>query len=284
MPAAAQAWAVSSATAAGCWAVFFASSHDWDEGKRSLGSLVFWSSTNWLLLLDDKDNPVYGRNLENGEVIHLDSIVRFPSHMSIVSKCFFSPWVLKEPSPLQWNALCSSLVKGEWTPNRPAFLILRRSAKRMILLDHEEVLIDAHFLLEDEVIKPRLSLELSVHKVIMGSEISVSKSSKVPLENSNPPSLLNTTTHLSLNFDKGECFKKDILSKFGSSVAFQPGYRKREFILVISFGRSSFKLDIHAVGLVLQACFGDPCRCSGYRGIPVHLLLGPFNSPASAQG
>jgi hypothetical protein len=25
-------------------------------------------------------------------------------------------------------------------------------------------------------------------------------------------------------------------------------------------------------------------RCSGYWGIPVHLLLGPFNGPASAQG
>jgi hypothetical protein len=26
------------------------------------------------------------------------------------------------------------------------------------------------------------------------------------------------------------------------------------------------------------------CRCSGYRGIPVHLLLGPIISPSSAQG
>jgi hypothetical protein len=26
------------------------------------------------------------------------------------------------------------------------------------------------------------------------------------------------------------------------------------------------------------------CQCSGYRGIPVHLLMGPFNGPASAQG
>jgi hypothetical protein len=25
-------------------------------------------------------------------------------------------------------------------------------------------------------------------------------------------------------------------------------------------------------------------RCSGYQGIPVHLLLGPFISPALAQG
>jgi hypothetical protein len=26
------------------------------------------------------------------------------------------------------------------------------------------------------------------------------------------------------------------------------------------------------------------CRCSGYRGIPVHLLLGPVIGPSSAQG
>jgi hypothetical protein len=128
----------------------------------------------------------------------------------------------------------------------------------MILLDHEEVLIDAHFLLEDEVIKPGLSLEMPVHKVIVGSEISESKSSKVPPEKSNPSSIINSSMNLSLNFDKGVCFKKDILNKFGSSVAFQPGFRKREFILVISFGQTSFKLDIHTVGLVLQACFGDP--------------------------
>jgi hypothetical protein len=26
------------------------------------------------------------------------------------------------------------------------------------------------------------------------------------------------------------------------------------------------------------------CRCSRYRGIPVHLLLGPIIGPSSAQG
>jgi hypothetical protein len=29
---------------------------------------------------------------------------------------------------------------------------------------------------------------------------------------------------------------------------------------------------------------GGDCRCSGYRGIPVHLLLGPVIGPSSAQG
>jgi hypothetical protein len=32
------------------------------------------------------------------------------------------------------------------------------------------------------------------------------------------------------------------------------------------------------------ADLGRVCRCSGYRGIPVHLLLGPAISPSSAQG
>jgi hypothetical protein len=254
MSAMAQPWAVSSASAAGHWAVSYASNHDWDDGKKSLGSLVFWSSTNWLLLLDDKGNPVFGWILENGEVIHLNSIVRFPSHMALVLKCFSSLWGLNEPSPLRWNAVCSSFVKGEWSPNRPAFLILRRSAKRMILLDHEEVIIDARFLLENEEIKPGFTLDMPVHKVVVGSEISESKTPKVSSDIPNPSS----ASSLSLNFDKGVSFKKDILDKFGSSVAFQPGFRKREFILVISFGRTSFKLDIHMVGLVLQACFGDP--------------------------
>jgi hypothetical protein len=38
------------------------------------------------------------------------------------------------------------------------------------------------------------------------------------------------------------------------------------------------------VRLVFNRTKGKLCRCSGYRGIPVHLLLGLFNGPASAQG
>jgi hypothetical protein len=39
-------------------------------------------------------------------------------------------------------------------------------------------------------------------------------------------------------------------------VNFVPGFRKREFYLVASFGRANFKHDIHTVSLALQACFG----------------------------
>jgi hypothetical protein len=60
----------------------------------------------------------------------------------------------------------------------------------------------------------------------------------------------------SLDFSRGVQFEKDFRSKFGHSVNFVGGFRRREFLLVISFGRSKFKLDIHTVSIVLQACFG----------------------------
>jgi hypothetical protein len=37
-------------------------------------------------------------------------------------------------------------------------------------------------------------------------------------------------------------------------------------------------------GAVAGQAPGGYCRCSGYRGIPIHLLLGSFNGPASVQG
>jgi hypothetical protein len=44
--------------------------------------------------------------------------------------------------------------------------------------------------------------------------------------------------------------------KFGHSVNFVPGFRKRELFLVAAFGRTSFKLNVHTMSVALQACFG----------------------------
>jgi hypothetical protein len=69
------------ASPSGRWAVSFATNRDWDDGKFSSGFLVFWSSTNWILLQNDLEAPLIGRVIENGETFHVGSIVRFPSHM-----------------------------------------------------------------------------------------------------------------------------------------------------------------------------------------------------------
>jgi hypothetical protein len=66
----------------------------------------------------------------------------------------------------------------------------------------------------------------------------------------------NQVIPFSLSFGRGLKFSHDIMAKFGHSVNFTPGFRKREFFLVVSFGRASFKLDVHTISIVLQDCFG----------------------------
>jgi hypothetical protein len=49
---------------------------------------------------------------------------------------------------------------------------------------------------------------------------------------SHPPSSVAP----SLDFSRGVQFEKDFRSKFGHSVNFVGGFRRREFLLVVSFG------------------------------------------------
>ena len=59
-----------------------------------------------------------------------------------------------------------------------------------------------------------------------------------------------------LNFNRGKEFQASVRSKFGHPVVFSPGFRQKEFILVVSFAHASFKLDIHMVSVALLASFG----------------------------
>jgi hypothetical protein len=61
---------------------------------------------------------------------------------------------------------------------------------------------------------------------------------------------------LPVAFDFAKGLAREIHSKFGHHVNCLPNRGRREFFLVMSFGRASFRLDIHTVGIVLQAQFG----------------------------
>jgi hypothetical protein len=246
----------------GRWVSSFNINRLWDDGKFSKGSLVL-SRSKWLVLLNESEDPLVGRALENGEVIHDGSLVRFPSHMSMVVSSIESPWPAKEPPVLHWKVQCSPFVNGDWSSWRSGFLILRPLAQRLVLLNNEEILIDARFLLENESISKGNQIELPVHKVIIGDQISPSsdQNSKIidtcvaedPLKSSaqelqvSPPQF---------NFARGTQFAEDIFKNLGHSVNFSPGFRKRPFFLVVAFGHSNFKLDVHTVSVSLQACFG----------------------------
>ena len=59
-----------------------------------------------------------------------------------------------------------------------------------------------------------------------------------------------------LNFDHGKKFQADIKAKFGHPVVFSPGFDQKEFTMVVSFIRASFRLNVHKVSVSLLAMFG----------------------------
>jgi hypothetical protein len=129
----------------------------------------------------------------------------------------------------------------------------------------QEEVLDARFLLENEKIHSGLILDLKSHTVVVGERtISNSLDYGVQLLKSSSPKenyqkdFSSVTSHknLALDFSRGVSFEAACKSKFGHSVTLVNHSRRRGFLLVVSFGRACFKLDIHTVAIVLQSCFG----------------------------
>jgi hypothetical protein len=65
------------------------------------------------------------------------------------------------------------------------------------------------------------------------------------------------TSHVhALDFSIGASFQANCKNKFGHDVTPTINSHRRAFLRVASFGRASFKLDIHTVAIALQSCFG----------------------------
>jgi hypothetical protein len=89
----------------------------------------------------------------------------------------------------------------------------------------------------------------------LGVQLLKSTSSK--LENSQKSNISEITNKdLALDFSRGVSFKASCKSKFGHPVTLANYSHIRDFLLVVSFGRACFKLDIHTVAITLQSCFG----------------------------
>jgi hypothetical protein len=175
---------------------------------------------------------------------------------------------------------------------KSAFLILKPNAKSLVLLDSKEQVLDARFLLLNETVCTGHTIDTQVFSVLVGKRISSdsidhgirllnsdkgvvsslgkshssSKEVDVSTLHRSFAQVVSFTTPLpdvsasalpvAFDFAKGVAFSKEVHSKFGHQVNFLPNKSKKEFFLVISFGRASFRLDMHTVGIVLQAHFG----------------------------
>jgi hypothetical protein len=72
-----------------------------------------------------------------------------------------------------------------------------------------------------------------------------------------PSSAVFDAISMKLDFSYGHKFKDEIKRKFGSTV--HPLGKSNHFLLVVSFGRATFKLHEDAVGIALESCIGGNC-------------------------
>jgi hypothetical protein len=171
---------------------------------------------------------------------------------------------LPEAPLVHWKASYTPIQDG--SRSFQAFLILRPQARRLVLLDMQEEVLDARFLLENERVHPGLILDLKSHTVSVGERIIVdSLAQGVNMLKSSCSKQDNSTTSCSttfspgvpaLDFSKGISFEAACKSKFGHSITISNHSQRRAFFLVISFGRANFKLGIYIVAITLQSCFG----------------------------
>jgi hypothetical protein len=147
----------------------------------------------------------------------------------------------------RWKVTFKTAFRSRNRRSYPGFLFIRPQAKRLVLLDDQDVTVDARFLRDGKFISSGMTLEFACHVAFVGDRV-LFVSSMVPAPSvSAPPSL---------NFARRKGFEADMRRIFGHPINFLAGPGRREFVLVISFGRASFRLDIHTVSIILRSCFG----------------------------
>jgi hypothetical protein len=226
--------------------------------------------------VNHKDSSLVGKHLNVGEVFYVGSTVSFPSDEKVaVESCLLSPPGFSsflEAPPVRWRVCffpmdSSKNLKESKPPlGRLAFLILKPHENRIVLLDSKEQVLDARFLLINERIRSGQFFDLKVYTVLVGERIvsdSIDQGIKMMnlssvVEEPQFPSKLNEAVqdNFALDFDKGKKFASTCMDKFGYHICHQPQTRRGPFLLVISFGRAVFRLDIHTVAMCLQASFG----------------------------
>jgi hypothetical protein len=234
--------------------------------------LVLKPKAQRIFLIDSKEQVISARSLTQGEQVKIGAILDFKDHSVLVGECIGSPdfasgYVSSTPTnksalgsrsfvqvvkssknttaipipeapPVRWKVSCSYFQKG--SPSFQAFLILRPQAKRLVLLDMKEEVLDARFLLENEKVNSGLIIDLKCHTVLVGGRIisdsldqgvHLLKSSSIS-SNISQDSYDSGVYHkdLALDFTRGISFEAACKSKFGHPVTLANFSHRKAFL------------------------------------------------------
>jgi hypothetical protein len=234
--------------------------------------LVLKPKAQRIFLIDSKEQVISARSLSQGEQVKIGAVLDFKDHSVLVGECIGTPASasdfisstpankyaldsrsfvqvvnsskhkngapIPEAPPVRWKVSCSLFQKG--SPSFQAFLILRPQAKRLVLLDMKEEVLDARFLLENERVHSGLIIDLKSHAVLVGERIiSDSLVQGVHLLKSS-----NNYSHssqerngagvyhkdLALDFTRGISFEAACKSKFGHPVTLANFSHRKAFL------------------------------------------------------
>jgi hypothetical protein len=73
----------------GVWTVTYTTAKYQDHGRIKAydGMIHLWLTKEWLVLMNAKGAPIVSRSMQNGEILDMGSIVRFPSHTAMINLC-----------------------------------------------------------------------------------------------------------------------------------------------------------------------------------------------------
>ena len=241
------------------WKVKYSSGALFDLSSALDGEVHLWTNEDrksWIVLMQSDGRPVVGRFATDGEVVRPGVLIPFPSFLVSILSCSKSPcgsiqFPPSKPSLDDSPRSCSWKVKFCMHDNSVGvsfsfgFLFKHSSPDRLVLHNKDNIIIDARPMAPDELVDHGSKVDFDNFRVFVGSQfISLEEPIKSPV------------LAPALNFNRGIEFSNSILKTLGLPVNFSEGPGRREFLLVVDFGRAKFKLDIHTVSLALQACFG----------------------------
>ncbi|KAK1664301.1 hypothetical protein QYE76_052460 [Lolium multiflorum] len=248
------------------WNVWYSSVDDLDNGVRNMldGELHIWPAKKWVTLVDAAGSPIIGKFMRKDDgALEVGFVVEFSVYHALVDHCILSPPDLP------------GLDKGPVydTSKTLDLATLRVSSKDRFHVGSKIRFTD-HVVRLGTIIKSNPAVDdIAVKDAIPGQE-SLGSSKDAVVDNhfkaflaqdptqsdqdsTDSSSLAYAALFKDLDFSHGINFAKDVKNKFRKEV--HPSSSSGRFLMVVAFGRATFKLEEDLVGIALEAAIGGIC-------------------------
>jgi hypothetical protein len=215
------------------WKITYSTHKDLHRGRMKAydGTLEIHTSDNFMILNNAKGKQIGYHFCHKKDCFSVGSKITFPLYvvrMGVQMQATNSD--LKRTDSIGLSGVSSSEVEPPCN-----YLLTSESDVDSVIVTNENALpMNTHVCQRSDV----------------GTLLAVSSRDEIIL-------IVHNSISLGLDFSHGRNFARDVRSKFSSTV--HPSANSGHFMLVVSFGRLSFRLDEESASLALEAALGGYC-------------------------